>query len=145
MNSEVSFEFQVAWGDMDANAHLANTGYMDYASQCRMLYLSENGYGYDEALKLGVGPVALNDSISYYRELHMMDKFRVDLRCGGVNEKKSRYIYVNRFFGLDRELRAELRSMVVWLDLKQRKSTIPPKFIIEALENLPRTEDFQEL
>ncbi|MFC7291433.1 acyl-CoA thioesterase [Hirschia litorea] len=143
--SNPKYDFQVMWGDMDANAHLANTGYLDYASQCRMLYLGEGGFGHKEALKLGVGSVALHDNISYRKELHMLEKFSVDFQCGGINSKKSRYIFVNRFYGEDGELRAEVRSMIVWMDLKLRKSTIPPQFIIDRLEALPRTEDYQEL
>ena len=39
-----TFDFQVTWADLDSNAHLKNSRYLDYAAQARFLYLAAAGF-----------------------------------------------------------------------------------------------------
>lgn len=139
------FDFQVTWRDLDANGHMANTAYMDFATYSRIVYFEQYGFGAKAMKELEVGPVALNDNLSYRREMHMLDKFKIELMWAGVNSKDTRYVIVNRFSALDGTVTAEVRSMVVWMDLNTRKVIVPPQMLLDAVNALPKTDDFAPL
>lgn len=138
-------EFQVTWSDLDYNRHLKNTAYIDYAAQTRFLYFSSIGFGPEDFASHGIGPVVLNDSISYRRELAFLQPFKVEMLCGGANAKRSKYVAVNRFRGMDGQLHAEIKSLFVWFDLKHRKAVTGPRALLDGMDALPRTEDFAVL
>jgi acyl-CoA thioester hydrolase len=137
--------FQVAWGDVDYNRHLANTAYLDYAAQTRFLQLAAAGFGPDAFEAHGLGPVVMKDEISYRRELKLLEFFTVQFLAGGMNPDRSRFILVNRFVNAAGKLCAELRSHGVWFDLAARKPVEPPTALRAAMEGLERTEDFVDL
>jgi acyl-CoA thioester hydrolase len=45
------------WGDMDFNAHMRHTVYLDKSGDVRMLFFSAHGFPMREFTRLGVGPV----------------------------------------------------------------------------------------
>jgi acyl-CoA thioester hydrolase len=137
--------FQVAWGDVDYNRHLANTAYLDYAAQTRFLYLAEAGFGPDAFAAHGIGPAVLKDEITYRRELKLLEPFSVQFLAAGQNPDRSRFILVNRFVNEAGQLCAELRSLGAWFDLTARRIVPPPPALLAAMEGLERTEDYAEL
>jgi acyl-CoA thioester hydrolase len=137
--------FQVAWGDVDYNRHLANTAYLDYAAQTRFLQLAAAGFGPDAFAQHGIGPAVMKDEISYRRELKLLDHFTVQFLSGGANADRSRFILVNRFLNAEGKLCAELRSLGTWMDLAARRSVAPPPGLLAAMDSLQRTEDWADL
>ncbi|WP_321394105.1 thioesterase family protein [Emcibacter sp.] len=137
--------FQVAWRDLDYNRHMANIAYFSYAAQTRQLYFAARGFGLEEFEASGVGPATLDETIHYHREMKFLEHFTVDYLCGGMNSKKTRYVIVNRFRGEDGEIRADISSHFVWMDLKTRRAVAPPSAIGDLMDGLVRTDDFREL
>ena len=146
-SSPISFSapFQVSWADLDANRHMANIAFFSYAGQARFLFLAEHGFGPEAFETAGIGPAALEESIRYHKEMKFLDKFTVDYLIAGINGKKSRYIITNRFRGEDGELRAEIRTHFVWMDLATRRAIPAPAPLAALMDRLPKTGDFEEL
>ena len=144
MSQTVSFPFQVTWADLDSNRHLRNTGYFDYAAQSRFLYFASCGFGPAKFAESGIGPAVITETIRYRKELGFLEEFRVDLLCGGTNATQERFEFVNRFMGADGVMHAELKTRFVWFSLRQRKPATPPQQLLDAMINLPRTEDYAE-
>jgi acyl-CoA thioester hydrolase len=69
--------FQVSWAHLDANAHMANTAYMNVCIDVRMMFFDSQGFAASEFARLRVGPVVRRDEVDYYRELHLLDPIRV--------------------------------------------------------------------
>ncbi|WP_417317133.1 acyl-CoA thioesterase [Emcibacter sp.] len=140
-----SAPFQVAWADLDYNRHMGNIAYFSYAAQTRFLFFAEHGFGPEEFEAAGLGPAALNETIRYHKEMKFLEKFTVNFLCAGMNAKKSRYIIVNQFIGEDGEMRAEIRTQFVWMDLNLRRAIRSPAPMAAILDALEKTEDFEEL
>jgi acyl-CoA thioester hydrolase len=49
------------WGDMDYNAHMRNTAYLDKSADVRMMYFAERGFPMAEFARLQLGPVVMKD------------------------------------------------------------------------------------
>ncbi len=133
------------WGDMDFNAHMRNTAYLDKAGDVRMLFFAEHGFPVSEFVRLRIGPVVRRDEVEYLREIGLLESFRVTLSLAGQSEDGSRFLLRNEFIKEDGRPAARVTSLGGWLDQAARKLSAPPPDLLAALRSLPRTEDFQEL
>ena len=133
------------WGDMDFNAHMRNTAYLDKSGDVRMIFFSEHGFPMTEFSRLRLGPVIQKDEIEYFREVNLLDELKVTLSIAGLAEDGSRWIIRNEFFRPDGKLAARVTSAGGWLDLSVRKLVTAPAGLLAAMKELSRSSDFQEL
>lgn len=136
---------QAGWGDMDFNAHMANTAYLDKAADVRMMFFSEHGFPMSEFIHLKVGPVVQKDEIEYFREVNLLEQITITFESAGQSEDGSRFLLRNEFFRADGKLIARVTSTGGWLDLAQRKLVPAPPALLEAMRMLSQTSDFQQL
>jgi acyl-CoA thioester hydrolase len=133
------------WGDMDFNAHMRNTSYLDKAADVRMIFFAEHGFTMRDFVRLRIGPVILRDDVEYAREVGLLEQVKVTLALAGLDEDGSRWMIRNEFYRDDGKLAARVTSTGAWLDLAARRTVIPPDSLLSALRELPRTGDFQDL
>ena len=133
------------WGDMDFNSHMRNTAYLDKSADVRMMYFAENGFPMSEFVRLKIGPVIMKDEIEYFREVHLLEEFDVDLAIAGLAEDGSRFVVRNRFLRSDGKPLAKVTSVIGWLDLGARKLVAAPPALFKLLSDISRTSDFQTL
>lgn len=133
------------WGDMDFNSHMRNTAFLDKSADVRMMFFAENGFPMAEFLRRRIGPVILRDELEYFREVPLLGEVRVTLSLGGLAGDGSRFRLRNEFLRVDGQLAARVTSTGGWLDLAARKLTAPPAALLEALQSLSRTLDFETL
>ncbi|HUR32841.1 MAG TPA: thioesterase family protein [Vicinamibacterales bacterium] len=134
-----------SWGDMDFNAHMRNTAFLDKSADVRLMYFSEHGLPIDEFLRLGIGPVVRKDEVEYFREVRLFDEMRVTIWIAGLSDDGARFIIRNEFWRDDGAMAARVTSSGGWLDLEARRLVVPPPALQTALSALPRTDDFQVL
>lgn len=133
------------WGDMDFNAHMRNTAFLDKSADLRMLFFAEHGFPMGEFVRLRLGPVVMKDEVEYYKEIGLLQEIRVTLGIAGMSDDGSRFRLRNEFFRADGKLSARVSSEGGWLDLAQRKLLVPPADLLAALQSLQRTSDFASL
>jgi acyl-CoA thioester hydrolase len=137
--------FIAGWADMDFNAHMRNTSYLDRAADVRMMFYAERGFPMSEFMRLRIGPVVRNDDLTYFREVRLLDRLTVTLALAGAAPDGSRWIVRNEFFLPDGQKAATVNSTGGWLDLNARKLVAPPAELLAAMTSLERTSDYQEL
>lgn len=132
------------WGDMDFNAHMRNTAYLDKSADVRMMYFADNGFPMAEFVRLKLGPVVMRDEVEYFREVNLLEEITVTLSMAGLSEDASRMLLRNEFHRKG-VLAARVTSTVGWLDLLNRKLVCPPPNLAQPLRDLARTDDFKVL
>lgn len=137
--------FMAGWGDMDFNSHMRNTAYLDKSADIRMMFFSENGFPMAEFMRLRIGPVILRDEVEYFKEIQLLESLKVTLSQAGLSEDGSRFLIRNEIYRSDGKLAARVTSAGGWLDLSKRKLVIPPGALFQAMQSLPKTDDFQVL
>lgn len=137
--------FQVSWAHLDANAHMANTAYLNVCVDVRMMYFASQGFAASEFLRLRLGPVVRRDEVDYFRELHLLDPIRVTFTLAGISDDASRFRLRNEIYREDGQMAARVTSLGGWFDLNARKLIAPPDALATALRGLDRTEDFEKL
>jgi acyl-CoA thioester hydrolase len=133
------------WGDVDFNAHMRNTAYLDKSADTRMLYFEHRGFAVTEFVRLGLGPVIRKDEVTYFREIRLLERFRLTLALAGMAPDGSHWLLRNEFFRADGQKAATVHSTGGWLDRSARKLIVPPPPLLDAMVALGKTADFVEL
>jgi acyl-CoA thioester hydrolase len=129
------------WGDMDYNAHMRNTAYLDKSADVRMMCFADYGFPMAEFARLRLGPVVMKDEVIYFKEINLLDEIVVTFTMAGLSEDCSRMMLRNEFFR-NGKMAARVTSTCGWFDLENRKLICPPANLAQPLRELARTEDF---
>ena len=132
------------WGDMDFNAHMRNTAYLDKSADVRMMYFADSGFPIAEFGRRKLGPVVMKDEVEYFREFHLLDDIRISLALAGLSDDGSRMILRNDFYRKE-VLAARVTSTAGWFDLANRKLVCPPSDLLQSLRAIARSDDFKTL
>lgn len=133
------------WADMDFNAHMKNTAFLDKSADLRMMFFADNGFPATEFSRLKLGPVVMKDEVEYRKEIGLLQEIMVTLAIAGHSEDGSRFALRNEILRTDGTLCAKVTSTGGWLDLTARKLIAPPEALHNAMKSLPRTSDFMVL
>ena len=134
-----------SWADMDFNAHMKNTAFLDKSADVRMMFFAENGFPVGEFSRLRLGPVVMKDEVEYRKEVGLLQEITVTLAIAGHSADGSRFLLRNEILRPDGTLCARVTSAGGWLDLAVRKLVAPPEALSEVMNLLPQTNDFTVL
>ena len=137
-----SRSYEVIWADLDANAHMRHTAYMDYAAQVRLAWLQEMGFSIERLAAAGVGPILFSEATQYRREVRGGDRVTVALELTGLSANRKHWRCRQPIHKADGELAAVVEVQGAWLDLRARKVAPPPAELLAAVERWPRAADF---
>jgi acyl-CoA thioester hydrolase len=142
METMFSRVLRATWGDIDFNAHMRNTAYLEKAADVRLTFFEENGLSMADFERLRIGPVALRDEIDYLKEIRFNEDVTVSLELAGLSEDKARFRLRDVFTRRDGSPAAVVTSLCGWLDLNIRRLVPPPEGFLDVLIRLTRTEDY---
>lgn len=145
MGSSYIKPFRVGWGDVDGNAHMGNTAYLQRSADTRFLFFDEHGFSGSRFAAERLGPVILRDELVYRKELRFLQEFTVDLQAVGASRDGVRFRISNTFRTAPSEVAAVVTSDGLWFDLDTRKPRTPPPELETAMQAMPRVEHFEEL
>ena len=137
--------FRVGWSDLDANAHMGNSSYLDHASNTRMMFFALNGFTVACFASEKFGPVVVKDELVYRKELRLMDEFTVDFEAAGASADGVQFRVRNTFRNAAGEIAAIVTSEGVWFDLERRRPRVPPSDLDGLMRTLQRTSDYAEI
>jgi acyl-CoA thioester hydrolase len=121
--------------ETDALGHLNQSVYLQYAEHARWCVLQEAGVGQCELLSKGVGPVVLETTIRYLRELRAGDEVEVTCAFEWGGGKTFRVAQTIR--KTDGTVSAEVASVGGLLDLEERRLVADPQGCFRALAGRP--------
>lgn len=138
-------QFTVRWSDLDANRHLRNTVFSEYATHTRFRLLEARGFSQERFEELRFGPVMFREEIRYRRELRFAERVRVNMLMAGLAADGSQWRVRQEVMRENGKEAAVLTIDGAWIHLDTRKTIAPPPELVRLLQELPRTRDFEEL
>ena len=144
VSDEFRAEYHAQWGDMDFNQHMGNARFLDYASDARMLFLESVGLTMESLTALRIGPVTLEDHLTYRREIRMLQRFTVDYRVAAATTDWRRFRIRNEISTAEHGLCATVEARAIWVNLDERRPVRPPAEVRDAMAHLRRTDDFED-
>ncbi|MGK5554200.1 acyl-CoA thioesterase [Actinomadura kijaniata] len=121
--------------ELDTQGHLNQAVYLQYAEHARWEFLRAAGISRDRLVAEDVGPVILETTIRYRRELRNGDEVTVSCRFGFGEGKTFRVHQEIR--RTDGTLAAEIEALGGLLDLTERRLVPDPGGRLRALADNP--------
>ncbi len=138
-------EFEIRWNDMDANRHLANKAYIEFAAHTRMSFLTENGFDQRTLAKNNIGPVVFYEHIYYFKEAFAGRPVKVSLELTGLSEDGMFFEFTHNYYDHQGKNFAHCEMMGAWIDLATRKLIGLPEDVKKHMDGVPRPENFRVL
>ena len=131
---------------MDFNQHMRNAAYLGVAEETRLRFLEDGGFPMSELYRRRLGPVTVEDLLTYKKELRLQERFRVDMAVAAITSDARKIKVRNRFFrNTDGVLCATVETLVLWFDLEARRTVVPPPDLGQLWLGLARSDDFAML
>lgn len=137
--------FEIRWNDLDANRHLANKSYLEFAAHTRMSYLTELGFDQRTLAKYGIGPVIFYEHIYYFKEVFANKPIRVSLELTGLSKDGMFFEFKHNYYDESGKNFAHYEMMGAWMDLETRKLTPLPEEMKKGLEKAQKALNFKYL
>ncbi|MGW7447004.1 acyl-CoA thioesterase [Kitasatospora sp. NPDC054795] len=117
--------------ETDSQGHLNQAVYLQYAEHARWEYLRAAGIRQADLVAEGVGPVVLETTVKYLRELRAGDS--VEVGCSFMWREGKTFQLVQRLVREDGVLAAEITGVGGILDLTERRLVADPREPLRAL------------
>ncbi|MGW0767122.1 acyl-CoA thioesterase [Streptomyces sp. NPDC002676] len=121
--------------ETDTQGHLNQAVYLNYAEHARWSLLREAGISQTRLTGQGVGPVALETTISFRRELLAGEE--IDVTCEFEWSGGKTFRIRQQVVKTDGTLAAEITAVGGLLDLKARKLVADPAAVFKELTTDP--------
>ncbi len=119
-----SIRLEVRLSDLDPQLHVTGSAYQQYADHARFECVQAAGISVANLLAAGFGPVNLETTIRYHRELRAGDS--VDVTCSWVWSEGKTYRVEHALTRADGELSATVSHVSGLLDLRERRLVADP-------------------
>lgn len=137
-------ELEVIWAHLDANRHMRNTAYSEFATHARIDYFFQHGYSLDKLGKEGIGPVLLKEEVTYFREVQMQERLRITVALQRSTEQYDRYTITQNILKTNGKKAARVVIHGAWMNLETRRLVEPPQELVEkVILTIPKTDDYE--
>lgn len=136
MTEPFSIEIQVRDYELDTQGHVSGAVYYQYAAHAKWQWLHRAGVSIDALLDNGLGPVTLESTIRYHRELRGGDTVHITCTVGWGQGKT--FQIKQEFTGHGETLSAEITSREGLLDLTSRRLVDNPDERCRAIAANPQ-------
>ncbi|MGW2384963.1 acyl-CoA thioesterase [Streptomyces sp. NPDC001658] len=135
MSEPFSVPVTVRGYETDVQGHLNQSVYINYAEHARWSLLQAAGISQSGLIGSGVGPVALETTIRYRRELLAGDE--VEVTCAFVWGEGKTFTIEQTISRTDGTVAAEITAVGGLLDLQERRLVADPRAYFKELASDP--------
>jgi acyl-CoA thioester hydrolase len=135
----------VRWADVDANGHMRNTAYSEFAADARVAFLADHGFPLQRLHELGIAPVIMTEELRYRRECMLGERLTVSVAISALSDDARRARVEQEISKPDGTAAAVVRLDGGWLPVHERALITPPPELAEVMRAAPRTDDFVAL
>jgi acyl-CoA thioester hydrolase len=138
-------DFEIRWSDVDANAHMANSAYINFMSHTRMAFLMELGFSQKNMAENNIGPVVFHEHIHYFKEAFLGTPVQVSLELMGLSEDGMFFEFHHNFYDDKGKNFAHCKIMGAWIDIRTRSLTGLPTVFKGVFDQVPKGDGFKVL
>ncbi|MPY61541.1 acyl-CoA thioesterase [Streptomyces spongiae] len=117
--------------ETDVLGHLNQSVYLQYAEHARWSLLEDAGISSSELLAKSIGPVVLEQTVRYRRELRAGDE--TEVTCSFAWGEGKTYRIEQTIRKTDGTVAAEITVLCGLMDLKERRLVADPRGALEAM------------
>ena len=136
---------EVRWNDMDANAHLANSAYVQMGANARLGFFNSLGLTMDRMKHLQLGPIIFQEQLFYFQEAHLGEELRITVALSGLSNDGRFFETHQEFYNATGDNLARILLTGGFMDLNARKISPLPAADIAPFWQIEKTDDFKIL
>ena len=133
MSELITFEYQtqILEHHLDSFGHVNNAKYLELYEEARWDFITQNGYGLGEIVKLKKGPIVLDVSCRFKREIKNREQIQIHSQTIEAKGKimKMRQTIIKE----DESIASEAEFTFGFMDLELRKMIEPPEQWLRAV------------
>ena len=118
-----SYKLQIKETHIDSYGHVNNATYLSLYEEARWELITPRGFGFKEIHKLQKGPVILEVSLKFLKEIRLRETITITSEMMDYNGKIGRM--VQRMIKEDGSVASEAIFVFGLFDMKERKLIIP--------------------
>lgn len=141
MADTFSLRIRVRGYELDAQGHVNQAVYTQYAEHARWEFLRAAGVSHEDLAASGVGPALLKSTIKFQRELSAGDE--VDVSCAFEWSDGKLFELVQDFRLPDGTAVAKVNGTIGLIDLETRKLAADPRGRFQTLASSPEVLGLQ--
>lgn len=122
---------------------MRHSAYNDYAAESRVRFFGKHGLSLQEFNKLHIGPILFEENTKFFKEISLGEDIKVEVLLKAASENGARFKFLHKIYRGDGKLSAEIEIFAAWMDLEKRKLIIPPQIVLEVIDHLTKTDDFE--
>lgn len=139
---EFHITLDIRWSDVDQNRHVRHSAYYDYGAHARVQFLESVGFNARKLGQLNIGPILFKEQCNFIKELNPSGRITINVLKGAIQEGSPKWILYHEIFNEKGEKAAHIKAEGAWMDLNERKVTLPPHELFEHFNALKAGEDF---
>jgi acyl-CoA thioester hydrolase len=136
-------QVEIRWSDLDPNFHVKHSVYYDFGAYVRMSLLTDVGLTTETLMQHQLGPILFREECVFKREIQFKDTVSINVVLKQSTATYSRWTMQHEIIKNGDTVSAIITVDGAWMDIAKRKLTVPPSFVIPAMERIPRAEDFK--
>jgi|694.fasta_scaffold85113_3 YbgC/YbaW family acyl-CoA thioester hydrolase len=115
---------------LDAYGHVNNTAYLTLFEEARWDLITKNGYGFEKIKETGFGPVLLEVSMRYLKELCARDEIVIESQMISYEKKVGKMTQVMK---RGEEVCCTAEFKIGFFNIRERKLALPTPEWIKAI------------
>lgn len=140
-----TMKYEIRWADLDANGHVSYSAYIDATADLRYHYFSQNHFPPQYFENLGIGPIYTSITANFLREVRYGETVTITYQIGGLSPLGARWKVHHDFLKASGKKAVEVTLVGTLLDMKTRKTALPPPDLLAFMQQIPRRSDFEEM
>src|SRR5215510_3208529 len=144
-SAEFSRTYAIKWADLDTNGHLRYSVYIDFAVDTQFRSIENHGFTPKKLMELGFGPVILRMETRYQREVTFDETVVDSLKLAGLSPDGARWKSRHDIVKSNGDMAATIKLEGVWVNVHTKQAIAPPADLLQILNSLPRTDEFETL
>ncbi|MBT1446182.1 acyl-CoA thioesterase [Shewanella sp. JM162201] len=137
-NATFVCQVSVAWGEMDALAHVNNVAYFRYFETARIAFF-EKYYPLEQLYRAGCGPVISENQARYKRAVTYPDTLSISVSVSKVHSDRFTLEY-EIFSDNQQAVTTTGSSVAVMFDFRQQRKADMPEDLYKLLKNIQQIE-----
>ncbi len=122
-NNPFSYQLLIREQHLDSYGHVNNATYVSLFEEARWEMSTQRGYGYNKIQETGKGPVILEISLKFLKEITLRETVTIKLESVVQDRKITRLKQV--MYKENGDVGCQLDLVVGFFDLKERKLIMP--------------------
>ena len=137
--------YEVTWDQQDPIGHLRGIALLNFVVNTQFSWIAHCGCGQDRLAQSGYDPIVLRLDARYHHEVLLGETVVDILYLAGLAPDGSMWKTYHELIKADGEKVATVKLEGTWFNWKTRKAVAPRKELLEILNKLQRSSNFESM